>query len=195
MDERADDFLFGAARFQRALDVGTHLYFRAAHRRQHDDGQQFTRLAVQSLARHKVAEAKLCQKAGHRLGELPGQPCVAVLDLVAVHGFLQLKPLFEAVGFGRRFSVFKRERYAVRRKDLVHRGDRVERLGEADERRALIDRLADRGRRDADVETRADMRFELRQRLIDGQDRDGDQLAHFVAERAGIAHFAEDEPL
>ena len=39
------------------------------------------------------------------------------------------------------------------------------------------------------------MRFELRQRLIDGQYGDGDQLAHFVAERAGIAHFAEDEPL
>ena len=107
MDERADDFLFGAARFQRALDVRAHLHFRAAHRRQHDDGQQLARLAVQSLARHKVAEAKLCQKAGHRLGKLAGQPCVAILDLVSVDGLLQGEPLIEAPLFRRRLAAFE----------------------------------------------------------------------------------------
>ena len=175
--------------------MGAHLNLRPAHSRKNDDGQKFARLAVQTLARHKVGKTKFGQKARHRLGKFLGQPRISVFDLGAVEGFLQGKPLLNAVLFRHGRRVGKRERNAPLRKDFVHRRDGVKGLGKSDERRALIDRLTDLFGRASDVEARPDVRFQLRQRLIDDEHRDRDQLAHLVVERTRIAHFAEDETL
>ena len=73
--------------------------------------------------------------------------------------------------------------------------DGVQRLGKPDKRRALIDRLADLFGREPHVEAGPDVRFQLRQRLVDGEHRDGDEFAHTVVQRTRIAHFPKDEAL
>ena len=77
--------------------------------------------------------------------------------------------------------------------DLVDRCDRVERAGESDEGRQLVDGLTDLDRLDADVERRGRVRLQLRQSLQAGQHRNGDQFTGLVVEHTGVEHVAEDE--
>ena len=75
---------------------------------------------------------------------------------------------------------------------FIHRGDGVEGLGEADERRALVDGLPDFHRRAAGVEAGLHMGFELGQGAEGRQHRDRDELPHSIIEAAGAAHIPED---
>ena len=171
------------------------LHLGTAQRGQQHHGQQFAGLAVHAVTAHVIAEAQLGEHARHELGEVAGQPRVPILDLRAVQRRLQLKPALVAVLLAHRALLGQRQFDAGGLERLVHGADGVQRLREADERRALVDGLADLDRRAADVQGRLRMRFQLRQRVERGQHGDGHQFAHAVVQAAGVADIAEDEPL
>ena len=193
--ERADHFLARVARLQRALHMAFQLHFRAAQRRQQHHGQQFAGLAVQAGAGVKIAKAQLSQKAGHGFVKGFRQPGVAGGDLVPVQGRLDrqafLIPLVLALA-GQRRLAGQRQLDAALGEHLVHRTDGVERLGETDKRRALINGLPNFHRRAPGVEAGPHMGFELGQGAEGRQYRDRDQLPHSVIKAAGVADIPKD---
>ena len=78
--------------------------------------------------------------------------------------------------------------------DLVHRRDRVQRAGKADERCELVDGFTDGHGLDADVERGSRVRRQLRQRLQARQHGDRDEFTGLVIQDAGVEDVSEDEP-
>jgi len=132
---------------------------------------------------------------GKRFGELAGQVGVLPGEFASVDRLLETAahPLPVVVGNGSLGGEGEGDPLAPER--LVHRGDGVERLGEADEGCALVDGLADFHGRAPRRERCPGMDGQLGKRLIGCQNRDGYEFSGLVVEIAGVEDFAEDEAL
>ena len=104
---------------------------------------------------------------------------------------LRNKFVFDADGT----AIFQRQLYAFGRKHFVHRGYRVQGLRKSYKRRATVNGFPDLRRSKSRVQTRSDVRFQLRQSLIHGQHGHGYQFPQLVVQRALVRHFTENKAL
>ena len=193
MHQGADNLLFGIARLQRAFYMTFYLHFSAAHGRKQHHCKQLPGPFVQACAGAKISKAQLREEPGHGLVKGFGQPGIAVFDLIPIERGLNGQSLFKALvgGCQRTLSGQGQVDFPFG-KDLVHRGDGVQGLREADERRALVNCLPDLHRHTSGVQAGSHMSLQLRQGAEYGEDGDGHQLPHPVVQAAGIAHIPKD---
>ena len=104
-------------------------------------------------------------------------------------------PRFAAVLLADGTAIFQRQLYAFGRKHFVHRGYRVQGLRKSYKRRATVKGFPDLRRSKSRVQTRSDVRFQLRQSLIHGQHGHGYQFPQLVVQRALVRHFTENKAL